>query len=223
VSTAQEEWDAAETGVREGADDLRAAQDHRAIRAWADEHNLVGRSQWPKVKTELRKQLGIDYEQLREDTLARESDELAAASEQAATVRLFVAADAEIGTYAISSASDDTEAWYNTFHSKDRTYRRNDDLSAERSALDKAVFLAGKVREALEVPAINLVAMTSHPDLTADDVAANAIRHKVALTVEHVEQNPAVALCAAAGYREWREIRLPSLVDAALDTAEQTA
>ena len=61
---------------------------------------------------------------------------------------------------------------------------------------------------------MRLVLHTSHHELSADMLAATASRHRVSLTIEVTDQNPAIALCRAPGYRTWREIKLDSLVTA---------
>ncbi len=207
------DWDAAATAVTDGADELRAASTHREIRAWAESAGMANRKLWPKVKTELRKQLDIDYDALRSATTEREATEVAAAAEliDAPTVELYCAGDAEVGTYAVCAAADDHESWYGDFHPKDTIYREGDELSAERSAADKAIYLAGQARQNAGLDAVRLVLHTSHHDLDTASLAATASRHRVAVTLELSDQNPAIALCRAPGYRGWREIRLSSL------------
>ena len=207
------EWAAAAAAVTAGADELRAATTHREIRAWADSAGMANRKLWPKVKTELRKQLGIDYDAIREQTTEREASEVAAAAEliDAPTVELYCAGDDEVGTYAVCAASDDRESWYGEFHPKDTIYRAGDDLSAEHSAADKAIYLAGQARQDAGLDAVRLVLHTSHHDLDTAVLAATASRHRVAVTLELSDQNPAIALCRAPGYRGWREIRLTTL------------
>lgn len=208
-----EQWDRAATAVAEHADTLRDITTHRELRAWAEGQDLTDpASQWVKVKTELRKQLDLDYDQLRADTLDSESKALAEAGDDAPTIHLCVAGDAEVNSYAVCAADNDSESWYGEYHSKDRVYVEGDELSAEKSAAEKAVFLAGKVREAIGADVVRLTILTTHPDLDAADVAATANRARVVVTVEHTEQNPAVALTRAPGYRTWREIRLDRLV-----------
>ncbi|SIS23218.1 hypothetical protein [Williamsia sterculiae] len=210
--TEDEMWDVAERAVADGADTLRSATTHRDIRAWATEAKVATKKLWPKVKTELRKQLDIDYDQLAADTVAREAAELAASADTAPLIELCAAGDAEVGSFAVCSARDDHESWYGEFHPQDRIYEDGDDFSAEHAAADKAVFLAGKVREKLDLPAVRLTVYSSHPDLDADALSASATRHRVVASVEYRDQNSAVALCRAPGYRTWREIRLPALI-----------
>lgn len=213
MTDAKTQWDRAESAVSDHADTLRAATTHREIRAWAEEHDLTDpASQWVKVKAELRKQLDIDYDDLRDAVTARETEALATAATTAPTVVLCIAGDAETGSFAVCHPEDDRQSWYGTFHPKDKTYIEGDDLSAEKSAAQKAIFLAGKLRQKINADAIALTILTTHPDLAAEDVAKEANTARVVVNVEHTEQNPAIALTRAPGYREWREIRLDSLL-----------
>ncbi len=208
-----EQWERAQSAVAEHANTLQAATTHRELRAWAEAQDLTDPpSQWVKIKTELRKQLDIDYDQLRADTLAGETKALAEVGEDAPTITLCVAGDDEVKSYAICPPDNDSESWYGEYHPKDRVYVEGDALSAETAAAEKAVFLAGKAREAIGADAVRLTILTTHPDLAATDLAASANRARVIVTVEHTEQNPAVALTRAPGYRTWREIRLDRLV-----------
>lgn len=216
--TQTQDWDTAEQAVTDGATRLTSASDHREIRAWATESGVATKTLWPKVKTELRKQLDIDYDQLRTDTLAAEAAQVAAAAQSAPLIELFCAGDDEVASYAVCAAADDHESWYGQFHEKDLIYRAGDDLSAERSAADKAIYLAGKARDKAGLAAVRLLLHTSHHELTAADLAATASRHRVAVTIELTDQNPAVALCRAPGYRTWREIKLDTLITEASAT-----
>ena len=209
--TQTQDWDTAEQAVTDGAERLKAAADHRQIRAWAVEGGVATKNLWPKVKTELRKQLDIDYDQLRADTLAAEAADIEAAAQDAPVIELYCAGDDEVASYAVCAVADDHESWYGQFHSKDVIYRPGDELSAERSAADKAIYLAGKAREKAGLDTVRLIVHTSHHDLTAEDLAGTASRHRVAVSIELSDQNPAIALCRAPGYRTWREIRLDAL------------
>lgn len=212
--TQDQDWDTAEQAVTDGADQLRTATTHRDIRAWAQDAGVATKRLWPKVKTELRKQLDIDYDQLREDTVTAEAAEVDAAAADAPVIELFCAGDDEVATYAVCAVHDDHESWYGQFHEKDIVYRPGDELSAERSAADKAIYLAGKAREKAGLDTVRLILHTSHHELSIDQLAATASRHRVSLTIEVTDQNPAIALCRAPGYRTWREITLSSLITA---------
>ncbi|ETD30955.1 hypothetical protein [Williamsia sp. D3] len=204
------DWTTAETAVRENADELRTLDTHTALYGWAKTHKLDTRTLWPKVKTEMRKQLGIDYNEIRDRVVAERAAQVVESAHEAPMIELWSAGDAEVSTYAVCNA-DGTEAWYGEFHSNDNIYDRGDDLSAELSAAEKAVFLAGKAREHQGLEVVRLLLHTCHPDIDADSVAASAARHQVAITVDVAEQNPAVPQCRVPGYQSWHEVRLDTL------------
>lgn len=214
MSTSAQEWDRAEAAVAAAGDTITKAPDHRALRAWAEEHDLTGKSLWLKVKSEMRKQHDVDYDEVRAASLERDQKALTDGAAQARSLTLCIAGDAEEGAYAICPPHSEREAWYGTYHASDRTYK-GDDFSAEVSAAQKAIFLARKLREKLDEDVIALTIRTSHPDLAADHLSAEAIAGRVAVTVEHVEQNPAIALTRVPGYSSWRDVRLQNLLPAA--------
>ena len=204
------DWTTAETAVRENADELRTLDTHTALYGWAKTHKLDTRTLWPKVKTEMRKQLGIDYNEIRDRVVAERAAQVVESAQDAPLIELWSAGDAEVSTYAVCNA-DGTEAWYGEFHSNDNIYDRGDDLSAELSAAEKAVFLAGKALEHQGLEVVRLLLHTCHPDIDAASVAASAARHQVAITVDVAEQNPAVPQCRVPGYQSWHEVRLDTL------------
>lgn len=212
MSDSTTEWDTAAAAVAEHADRLRAATTHREIRAWADEAKVTGKRMWPKVKTELRKQLDIDYDALRTATTDREAAEVSAAAAllDVPAIELYAAGDAECDSFAVVAVGDERDSWYGDFHPKDTIYR-GDDLTAELSAADKAVYLAGRARDAQGLDAVKLHLFISHPDVDTTALAATAARNRVAVEVEVTDMNPAVAMCRAPGYRQWREVKLTSL------------
>jgi hypothetical protein len=214
------DWTTAETAVREHADELRTLDTHTALYGWAKTHKLDTRALWPKVKTELRKQLGIDYNEIRGRVVAERAAKVVESAQDEPLIELWSAGDAEVSTFAVCNA-DATEAWYGEFHSADSIYDAGDDLSAELSAAEKAVFLAGKAREHHGLVAVRLLLHTCHPDIDADSVAASAARHQVAVTIDVGEQSPAVPQCRVPGYRTWHEVRLDALFVA--DDASEAA
>ena len=210
MSSTKADWAKAETAVREHADELRTLDTHTALYGWAKTHKLDTRALWPKVKTEMRKQLGVDYNEIRDRVVAERAAQVVESAQDAPLIELWSAGDAEVSTFAVCNG-DGTEAWYGEFHSNDNIYDRGDDLSAELSAAEKAVFLAGKALEHQGLEVVRLLLHTCHPDIDADSVAASAARHQVAITVDVAEQNPAVPQCRVPGYQSWHEVRLDTL------------
>ncbi|WP_233500213.1 hypothetical protein [Gordonia sp. YC-JH1] len=95
TSTTAQDWDTAAAVVRDHADALASMGSHSELYSFAKEKNLATKLLFPKFKTELRKQLRIDYDQIRKDTLAARLVELEAAGETAPTITLFCAGDVE--------------------------------------------------------------------------------------------------------------------------------
>ncbi len=126
------------------------------LRAWAAENNLMTRTQWPKIKRELYKQFDVDYDALREREQRERAEKLAAAAASAPVVSLASAGD-ERGSFAVVGDADTSDvAWYGSFHKDDRIFRPGDQDSADEASAGKAVFLAAKVRDHLEVEAVRL-------------------------------------------------------------------
>lgn len=214
------EWETAEKAVAASADELTAMTTHTELYRWAKDNKLDSRALWPKAKTVMRQRLGIDYNAIREQVTADRAAEVAAAAADAPMIELWSAGDAEVASFAVCDATGE-QSWYGEFRSDDRIYA-DDDLSAELSAADKAVFIAGKAREHADLSVIRLLLHTCHPDLDATDLAAAASRHRVAVDIDVDDQSPAIALCRAPGSHSWRDIRL-DVVLAAGDDTEQAA
>ena len=219
TATAADEWDKAAQAVRGAAEELRGA-DTAALRSWAQTNKLLSRSMWPKIKRELYKQLDIDYDTQRETETAARQQAVAAAAAAAPLVELYAAGD-ERGSFAVlpgpavndgSDAAVNDAAWYGTFHEKDTIYRAGDQDSADNSAAGKAVFLAGKVREAQRLDAVRLLLHISNPHLDGNRLAGTAAKAGVALELDITDANPACEYCERPGYQAWQAIRLTDLL-----------
>lgn len=211
------DWETAETAVDAHADALRAMTTHTELYGWAKDNKLATQALWPKVKTVMRQRLGIDYNAIRDQVTAQRAAEVAAAATQAPVIELWSAGDAEVASFAVCDSTGE-QSWYGEFRPEDRIYA-GDDMSAEVSAADKAVFIAGKAREHAELPTIGLLLHTCHPDIDAADLAAAAARHRVAVEIDVDDQSPAIALCRAPGSHGWRDIRLEILLSATAERA----
>lgn len=100
------EWDIVTEAVTEHAVALRTMSTHGEIYKWAKDNDLTSRTLFPKLKAQLRKQLGIDYEQLRESATEQRAEELAVAAAEAPQIVLWVAADAEAGSFAVCDSEE---------------------------------------------------------------------------------------------------------------------
>ncbi|MBC2586931.1 hypothetical protein H0B42_00330 [Rhodococcus aetherivorans] len=209
-----EEWDKAESAVRTLGSPLTVqTMTASDLRAWAAEHNLMTRTQWPKIKRELYKQFDVDYDALREQEQRERAEKLAAAAASAPLVSLASAGD-ERGSFAVVGDADTNDvAWYGAFHKDDRIFRPGDQDSADEASAGKAVFLAAKVRDHLEVEAVRLRLRVSSERIDGVKLAELAAKRQVILDLEVAPTgNPAEQWCLEPGYGEWRAIRLSDLV-----------
>lgn len=204
------EWDIATAAVSDNAELLRAMSTHGEIYRWAKDNDLTGKTMFPKIKAQLRKQLGIDYERLREATTEQRVEELAAAAAGAPWIVLCAAADDTEQRFAITDCEGEA-LWYSTFHPDDRFYRGNQ-ASALLSAAEKAVYLAGQARREAGLEHVRLLLRVCGHGLDPAALSGAAVAAGVVVHLEVVERdNPALEWCSAPGFRSWREARLDTL------------
>lgn len=211
AATVHRQWEKARHAVAANADTIAAMTTHADIYRWAKSEHLDTRQLWPKVKAELRKQLGLDYDELRRSTRRTMADELAAAASNARTIHLCCAGDEEVGTFAVTDHAGD-DAWYGDFFDRDGVA---DQTSADIAAANKAIYLAGKAREyaGLDVVGLRLTLSNHHVDL--DALLGSAIKHRVHVVIDLTDgHNPALDQCREPGYRSWQEIALSDLFSA---------
>lgn len=207
-----DQWDLARLTVRDNATELRAMTSHAEIFRWADDHGIDSGSLFRKFKTELRKQLHIDYDQLRADAIAARLSAMAEAAATAPVIRRYVAGDSEVNAFAVCAA-DGEDPWYGDFHDKDDV--DDDQDTADLAAARKAVYLAGQAREHHELDLVVLELVTCNHHVTADALARDLVRHKVHAHIEVVdnaEDNPALEVCRMPGFRGWREVSLTDML-----------
>lgn len=215
-TTTAQDWDTAAAVVRDHADDLSAMTTHSELYTFAKENDLATKLLFPKFKTELRKQLRIDYEQLREQTLTARVKELEAQGKQAPTVELFAAGDIEVNSFAVCRANEE-DPWYGTFHENDQVQTQDEaDLSAAR----KAIYLAGKARENAGLEVLHLQLQVTNHAVTTKALMRDMLKNQVWVSVEIIDDpngSPALELCRAPGFRGWREVSLNDLMEATDD------
>ncbi len=212
------DWDTARDSVRDNADTLKAMTSHSELFAWAKEHGIDTGSLFRKWKTELRKQLHIDYDDLRQKAFDARLAEMDAAAEAAPQVMLYAAGDSEINSFAVCSEHGE-DPWYGEFHDNDRV---DDQDSADLEAARKAIYLAGQARDYTGLELIGLRLLVSNHRITTRALQRDILKYSVFVTVEVVdngEDNPALEVCRMPGFRSWREVSLTDLLDAAEPTA----
>ncbi|MCZ4537996.1 hypothetical protein O4159_21560 [Gordonia terrae] len=186
---------------------------HSELFGWAKEHGIDNGSLFRKWKTELRKQLHVDYDALRQEAFDARLAEMDAAAEAAPQVMLYAAGDSEVNSFAVCSEHGD-DPWYGEFHDNDRV---TDQDSADLEAARKAIYLAGQVREYKGWELIALRLVVSNHRVTTQALQRDMFKHSVFVTVEVVdngEDNPALEVCRMPGYRTWREVSLTDLIAA---------
>lgn len=206
-------WDTARNAVKDHLDELRTFDTHTALYEWAKEHELATGVLFPKYKTELNKQLGLDYDALREQAFSQRREQIADAAADGPVLELWSAADDEVQSFAICGPEGEVVT-YNTFHPDNKTYRRGDQDSADLSVAALAVFIAGQAREELDVDALRLVLHVLNHEVSASDPALDraALGGKVHVSIEIDQDNPAAEWCRENGYKSWRETNLTTLV-----------
>ena len=208
-----DEWGTAAAAVTSLAKSQDVATMSTAdLRAWAKDAGVLSKSLWAKAKRELWKQTGIDYDALREQESADRARVLAESAASAPLVELFAAGD-ERGSFAVVGVADTEDtAWYGTFHPDDTVFKAGDQTSADSSAAGKAVFLAGKVREHLAVPAVRLLLHIGNELVDGPKLADMAAKKSIVLELDVTMENPATEWCLANGWQAWQAIRLSDLV-----------
>lgn len=214
------DWDTARDSVRDNADTLAAMTSHSELFAWAKEHGIDNGSLFRKWKTELRKQLHIDYDALRQKAFDTRLAEMDAAADAAPRVTLYAAGDSEVNSFAVCSEHGE-DPWYGEFWDNDRV---DDQDSADLEAARKAIYLAGQARDYNKLDLIGLRLVVSNHRVTTRALQRDILKHSVVVTVEVVdngEDNPALEVCRMPGFRTWREVSLTDLLAAAEPTTAQ--
>ncbi|MFT4397848.1 hypothetical protein ACLTEW_23230 [Gordonia lacunae] len=214
------DWDTARDSVRDNADTLTAMTSHSELFAWAKEHGIDNGSLFRKWKTELRKQLHIDYDDLRQKAFDTRLAEMDAAADAAPQVTLYAAGDSEVNSFAVCSEHGE-DPWYGEFHDNDRV---DDQDSADLEAARKAIYLTGQARDYHELDLIGLRLVVSNHRVTTRALQRDILKHSVFVTVEVVdngEDNPALEVCRMPGFRTWREVSLTDLLATTEPTAAQ--
>lgn len=216
--TDAQEWELVANKVKNNAEELASMTSHAELFRWSRDNELDKPWLFKKFKAELFKQLDIKYDELRDAAVAARKAEIAAEAGNGPQITLFCAGDAEANSFAICDAEGGV-LWYADFHREDRIAKADDQLSADLSAADKAVFLAGKAREDAEAPAGRLRLTVSNHEISAERLAVAAVKARLQVEVEISDgDNPALEWCREAGSKSWREVRLRDLVDSPEDT-----
>lgn len=212
------DWDTARDAVRDNSTALTAMTSHTELFTWAKDNGIDNGSLFAKFKTELRKQLHIDYDELRQKAFDERLEEMAQQAANAPQVTLYAAGDSEVDSFAVCSEHGE-DPWYGEFHDNDKV---SDQDSADISAARKAIYLAGQAREQNNLELIGLHLVVSNHRINHLVLQRDSLRHKVFVTIDVVdtgEENPALEVCRLPGFRSWREVSLTDLLAAAASGA----
>lgn len=219
MATQQEQWQEVKDIVAEHLSDLKG-MDHTQIKDFATEQGLMTKSSFPKLKTVLKTK-GINYEELREEASQQREQELeeraeTLADDAASGPEMYLASAAMEHEGKASFAVVDGEnqaVWYGKFFDDDRIWNSGDPASAEQSAADKAVWIAGKALKEHGSDAGRLVLSVTHPELDTDALVKAGVRHNVEVDVQFEEENAAVDMAQTPGFQKWQEYDLSQLID----------
>lgn len=227
MASTNEQWQEVKDLVAQHADELKEMT-HADIKTFAKEHGLMTKSGFPKLKTVLKTK-GVDYEALRDEAGEKRRQELDARAEtiesdahKGPTFTLHSAAIEDGGQ--ASFAVTDTQAqavWYGKLFDDDRIWSSGDPVSAEQSAADKAIWIAGKAVALAGAEAGKLTLGVTHPELDVDELKRAGVRNNVAVEIVFEEDSSAVSMAATPGFMKWQEYDLQQLLDQ--DEDEQLA
>ncbi|WP_069162853.1 hypothetical protein [Nocardia altamirensis] len=205
-------WSRVEQVVSDNAAALRAMCTSGELYGWAVEQGMVGPILWPIVRTELMRQIGVDWEEMHAKELDRFSKALRAeAAESRAIIELYAAGSDDHSVYAVCDV-DGRPIVCRHFHAEDRFYQRGDQLSADMSAAEKAVWLAGKACAAAGAASCAMTLHVASLFIEPDILAPLARRWHIWLDLDVRANNPAVQLCHEPEFRDWHEVSLANLV-----------
>ncbi len=98
------------------------------------------------------------------------------------------------------------------FFDDDKIRKEGDQNSADLSAAGKAVFLAGKVREELEVDALTVRIHVLNHHVRSGDLMRAALGAGVVVEIDVDDDTTALDWCREPGSKSWRETKLERLV-----------
>lgn len=190
--------------VTENIDELREMTSHRALKQWAENHDLMTQARFPRFKKALLEH-GIDYAEMRSGARAERA---AAATHE---ITLFSDAKASRLRFGICD-QDGAPVWHG--RDFDEEFEQS---AAEMAAAKKAVWLAGKVREreGLDILKLNLMvdaqwlvyANREFGGGKAAALRAAAMKAGLVLNVEWLPgtENPADEWTVATGFLKWSD------------------
>ncbi|MCC6721763.1 MAG: hypothetical protein IT243_06130 [Bacteroidia bacterium] len=214
--------------VIEHQDILKAMKTHGELYRWAKENEMDNRSAFPKFKIALN-EIGIDYDSIKEGIHKERENEIK--SKLKYEVTLYSDAKASKDRFAITDEDGDV-LWYGKFFDSDSDYD-GEQSSGELAAAKKAVWLASKIKEAIneEVIRLNLfvdaqwLLYQDHAGQKGYELTRLAKKYNIDLNIEWVpgENNPADTYTTESGFKKWSDNDLTSLASEIINNNEEDA
>lgn len=208
--------------VNANLDTLRTL-DQRQLTAWAKDNGMDSRAGFANFKKAL-KAAGIDYDAMRTARIQGEAQERAEAITHKVT--LYSDAKCKNNRFGITD-KDGNPVWHGIFFDNENVYREQS--AQEMAAAQKAVWLAGKIKDELNLPAIGLALYVDAEWLTfancvnegsknggkARKLAEMANKYGVLLEVRYVKgtSNPADYYTTCKGFQKYSEYNIKSLAE----------
>lgn len=214
-------WAEIDSLIAEHKAELKAMESHKELNAFAETHSLMTKQDFPKFKHCLLK-IGVRYDQLRqayresyEASLEEKAAELAESTDVATVCLWSAASEGDDGSGAFAVVDfDDIPVWYGRFFDNDRIRVAGDLISAEQSAADKAVWIAHKALEAAGHDTGRAIITTTCPDLDVPALRISGARLNIGVDVMVDDDQRAVEMSEAPGYKKWQDNDLAALVEA---------
>lgn len=218
MATQNEQWQQVKDIVADNLDTLKNL-DAGELKEFATKNSLMTKALFPKFKTVLKTK-GINYEELREaasqkreEELAQRALDLAETAEDGPTIYLESAAIDQDGRGSFAIVDSRGHAvWYGRFFDDDRTWTPGDPASAELSAAEKAIWIAGKALSQGDHSAGTVHLNLTHPDIKEDELSQLGVRNNLVVIVEFAEDNAAVDMANTPGFQKWQEYDLTQLI-----------
>lgn len=218
----KDRWNLIDGIVKDNKKELKAAETHEPLKAFADEQGWDNGSDFAQFKRSLLK-IGVNYDKRREVGMQRQKaaraeqiKKIEENSDDVASVLLFSGAvEGEDGSGAFAVVNDEDEPiWYGKFFDDDRIRTAGDLISAEQSAANKAVWLASKALEAAGHDCGRVIITTTCHELDEHKLKEDGARFSMAVDVlVDPDDERAVDVASAPGFKKWQDNDLSELVE----------
>jgi len=200
--------------VTENIETLQKINTHTELREWGVKQGFDNRSAFPKYKAALLTH-GINYDLIKTGIVQQSEEERR--SKCTHKVTLFVDAKASANGFGICDANENV-LWYGKFYYQEDAGEQS---KAELCAASKAVWLASKIKEAINAEIIELelfvdaqwLTYQSHGGQKGYKLTQQSKKLGVILDVQWIpgKKNPADVWTTASGYKKWNDNDLATL------------